>query len=243
MDGLTRDRRRRARSWRRCSTRRPRSCRAARCCWRRATTSARRRRTRRCSRTSRRSTSRTRGGSTPRASATTSSTSASSGSCAHEARANFPFLSANIVDEDTGEAARLDQAVEGVPRQRRARRRHRRDGQDDARAREGRRHRGAEVPRRGRSASARSPQRLRALGVKVQIVVIHEGAALGANAIDGKPAAAWEGPIMRDRPRRCRTRPSTSSSPGTRTGSRTRWSGASRWSRASTPAAATRWPS
>ncbi len=32
--------------------------------------------------------------------------------------------------------------------------------------------------------------------MKVQIVVIHEGAALGANAIDGQPAAPWEGPII-----------------------------------------------
>ena len=95
------------RSWRRCSTRRPRPARARRCCWPPATTSAPRRRTRRCSRTCRRSTSRTRGGSTPRASATTSSTSASSGSSQHQERADFPFLSANIVEEATGEAPRL----------------------------------------------------------------------------------------------------------------------------------------
>ena len=39
---------------------------------------------------------------------------------AHEARANFPFLSANIVDATTGELPRLHQAVAGVPRQRHA---------------------------------------------------------------------------------------------------------------------------
>jgi 2',3'-cyclic-nucleotide 2'-phosphodiesterase (5'-nucleotidase family) len=39
-------------------------------------------------------------------------------------------------------------------------------------------------------------ERLRQQGVKVQIVVIHQGATLGANAIDGRPAAAWEGPIV-----------------------------------------------
>jgi 2',3'-cyclic-nucleotide 2'-phosphodiesterase (5'-nucleotidase family) len=38
-------------------------------------------------------------------------------------------------------------------------------------------------------------QRLRARGMKVQVVVIHEGATLGANRIDGQPAAPWDGPI------------------------------------------------
>jgi 2',3'-cyclic-nucleotide 2'-phosphodiesterase (5'-nucleotidase family) len=42
----------------------------------------------------------------------------------------------------------------------------------------------------------RESARLRSLGVKVQIVVIHEGAVLGANAIDGRAAEAWQGPIM-----------------------------------------------
>jgi 2',3'-cyclic-nucleotide 2'-phosphodiesterase (5'-nucleotidase family) len=37
---------------------------------------------------------------------------------------------------------------------------------------------------------------LRDRGIRVQVVVIHEGAALGANAIDGRPPAAWEGPIV-----------------------------------------------
>ena len=37
--------------------------------------------------------------------------------------------------------------------------------------------------------------KLRQRGVKVQIVVIHEGAASGANVIDGLPAAPWVGPI------------------------------------------------
>jgi 2',3'-cyclic-nucleotide 2'-phosphodiesterase (5'-nucleotidase family) len=32
--------------------------------------------------------------------------------------------------------------------------------------------------------------------VKVQIVVIHEGALAGANRVDGVPAADWTGPIM-----------------------------------------------
>ena len=39
-------------------------------------------------------------------------------------------------------------------------------------------------------------QRLRSRGVKVQILVIHEGTANGANAIGGQPAVPWDGPIM-----------------------------------------------
>ncbi|MBE2319622.1 alkaline phosphatase family protein [Solirubrobacter sp. CPCC 204708] len=37
---------------------------------------------------------------------------------------------------------------------------------------------------------------LRARGIKVQVVVIHEGATAGENAVDGRPAAPWAGPIM-----------------------------------------------
>jgi 2',3'-cyclic-nucleotide 2'-phosphodiesterase (5'-nucleotidase family) len=33
-------------------------------------------------------------------------------------------------------------------------------------------------------------------GIKIQIVLIHEGTALGSNAVDGNPAVPWEGPIM-----------------------------------------------
>jgi 2',3'-cyclic-nucleotide 2'-phosphodiesterase (5'-nucleotidase family) len=39
-------------------------------------------------------------------------------------------------------------------------------------------------------------ERLRGRGVKVQIVVIHEGTANGSNAIDGQPAVPWDGPIV-----------------------------------------------
>ena len=42
----------------------------------------------------------------------------------------------------------------------------------------------------------RESAKLRAQGVRVQVVVIHEGATAGANAIDGRPAAPWEGPIV-----------------------------------------------
>ena len=34
------------------------------------------------------------------------------------------------------------------------------------------------------------------MGVKVQVVVIHEGAVAGANRVDGNPSAPWSGPII-----------------------------------------------
>ncbi len=37
---------------------------------------------------------------------------------------------------------------------------------------------------------------LRRRGVKAQIVLIHDGSTAGANAVDGAPAADWEGPIV-----------------------------------------------
>jgi 2',3'-cyclic-nucleotide 2'-phosphodiesterase (5'-nucleotidase family) len=43
---------------------------------------------------------------------------------------------------------------------------------------------------------AAESERLRALGVRVQIVVIHEGTALGSNAIGATPPSPWQGPIM-----------------------------------------------
>ena len=45
-------------------------------------------------------------------------------------------------------------------------------------------------------AIAAESERLRSRGVQVQIVVIHEGAVLGANRIANRPAATWEGPII-----------------------------------------------
>jgi 2',3'-cyclic-nucleotide 2'-phosphodiesterase (5'-nucleotidase family) len=39
-------------------------------------------------------------------------------------------------------------------------------------------------------------ERLRRQGVKVQVVVIHQGTALGANPVGTTPGAAWEGPIL-----------------------------------------------
>ena len=39
-------------------------------------------------------------------------------------------------------------------------------------------------------------ERLRRQGVKVQVVVIHQGTALGSNPVGNTPGAAWEGPIL-----------------------------------------------
>jgi 2',3'-cyclic-nucleotide 2'-phosphodiesterase (5'-nucleotidase family) len=39
-------------------------------------------------------------------------------------------------------------------------------------------------------------ERLRQLGVRVQVVVIHQGASLGSNALAGQAATPWDGPIV-----------------------------------------------
>jgi 2',3'-cyclic-nucleotide 2'-phosphodiesterase (5'-nucleotidase family) len=39
-------------------------------------------------------------------------------------------------------------------------------------------------------------EKLRRQGIKVQIVLIHQGTANGQNAVDGKPPIPWDGPIM-----------------------------------------------
>ena len=39
-------------------------------------------------------------------------------------------------------------------------------------------------------------EKLRQQGVNVQIVLIHEGAALGNNAVDGTAPTPWDGPIV-----------------------------------------------
>src|SRR5262249_55029820 len=43
---------------------------------------------------------------------------------------------------------------------------------------------------------AAESERLRKQGVKVQIVVIHEGTATGSNAVDGTAPVPWDGPIV-----------------------------------------------
>ena len=113
---------------------------------------------------------------------------------AHEARAHFPFLSTNIVEEATGEAPDWVKTsaifnVNGV-----------RVGVIGSTVRST-----PELVSAGNTAGLlfldeadrikQESIRLRRMGVRVQIVVIHEGASLGANAIGNTPAAAWQGPI------------------------------------------------
>jgi 2',3'-cyclic-nucleotide 2'-phosphodiesterase (5'-nucleotidase family) len=112
----------------------------------------------------------------------------------HEARAKFPFLSTNIVDKTTGKAPDWVKTsaifnVNGV-----------RVGVIGSTVRTT-----PELVAAGATAGLefldeadrikQESIKLRRMGVKVQVVVIHEGAALGANAIGNVPAAEWQGPI------------------------------------------------
>jgi 2',3'-cyclic-nucleotide 2'-phosphodiesterase (5'-nucleotidase family) len=114
---------------------------------------------------------------------------------AHQARADFPFLSTNIVEEDTGEAPPwmetsrvfrvngvrvgvIGSTVRTTPELVRADATEGLEFLDEA--------------ERIQEESAR----LRRRGVRVQIVVIHEGANLGSNAVDGQPPVPWQGPII-----------------------------------------------
>jgi 2',3'-cyclic-nucleotide 2'-phosphodiesterase (5'-nucleotidase family) len=114
---------------------------------------------------------------------------------AQQAQADFPFLSANIVAEGTDTPPSWLKAskvftVNGV-----------RVGVIGATVRTT-----PELVRADATAGLtfldeaerirKESKRLSDLGVRVQIVVIHEGATLGANAVDGKPAEPWQGPIV-----------------------------------------------
>jgi 2',3'-cyclic-nucleotide 2'-phosphodiesterase (5'-nucleotidase family) len=113
----------------------------------------------------------------------------------HQARADFPFLATNIVDAVTGQlppwvtpsavftvngvqvgviGAELESTPELV----------------SANATAGLKFLD-EAPR----IKAES-ERLRALGVRVQVVVIHEGTSRGQNTVGNTAGSAWEGPIM-----------------------------------------------
>ena len=113
----------------------------------------------------------------------------------HEARAHFPFLSTNIVDAGTGKAPDWVKPsavfnVDGV-----------RVGVIGSTV-----HTTPELVSAGATAGLlfldeaerikQESDRLRRQGVKVQVVVIHEGASLGANPIGGTPGSAWQGPIV-----------------------------------------------
>ncbi len=113
----------------------------------------------------------------------------------HQERADFPFLATNIVETATGQAPDwvegtvitrvngvrvgiIGSALETTP----------------------------ELVKAGATAGltflpsapaiAEASRRLEDMGVKVQIVVIHEGTSVGRNAAGGTPAAEWQGPIM-----------------------------------------------
>ncbi|HEX6027110.1 MAG TPA: 5'-nucleotidase C-terminal domain-containing protein [Solirubrobacter sp.] len=113
----------------------------------------------------------------------------------HQARANFPFLATNVVETATGKeppwmktsamfrvngvkVGVIGSVVRNTP----------------------------ELVKPGNTAGLefldeaerirRESAKLRAQGVKVQVVVIHEGATTGSNAVDGRPATPWEGPIV-----------------------------------------------
>ena len=113
----------------------------------------------------------------------------------HQARANFPFLATNIVDANTGQPPSwvtpsavftvggvqvgvIGAALENTP----------------------------ELVSAGATAGLRfldeaprikaESERLRALGVKVQVVVIHEGTSRGQNTVGNTLGVPWEGPIM-----------------------------------------------
>jgi 2',3'-cyclic-nucleotide 2'-phosphodiesterase (5'-nucleotidase family)/predicted AlkP superfamily pyrophosphatase or phosphodiesterase len=114
---------------------------------------------------------------------------------AQQARANFPFLGANIVDETTMQNPPWVQGTEiftygnvrigviGIELEETP-----------------------ELVSAGATAGLKfldeaetirvESEKLRKQGVKVQVVLIHQGAATGQNTIDGVPAVPWDGPIV-----------------------------------------------
>jgi 2',3'-cyclic-nucleotide 2'-phosphodiesterase (5'-nucleotidase family) len=113
----------------------------------------------------------------------------------HQARANFPFLSSNIVEEATGREPSWMKAsqvflVNGV-----------KVGVIGSTVRTT-----PELVSAGATKGLlfldeaerikRESEKLRRQGVKVQVVAIHEGASLGANATGAKAAEEWQGPIV-----------------------------------------------
>ena len=114
---------------------------------------------------------------------------------AHQERANFPFLASNVVEEDTGDTPDWLRGshvfrVNGI-----------RVGVIGSVVRNT-----PELVKPGNTAGLlfldeaerieRESARLRRRGVRVQVVVIHEGAVAGANRVGANPPAPWTGPIM-----------------------------------------------
>jgi len=113
----------------------------------------------------------------------------------HQERANFPFLATNIVDAATGRAPdwvtpSVVLRVDGV-----------RVGVIGAALKNT-----PELVSAGATAGLRfldeaprivaESERLRRLGVRVQVVVIHQGTNTGLNPFGSTPGVPWEGPIL-----------------------------------------------
>ncbi|TLN28540.1 hypothetical protein FDZ74_00435, partial [bacterium] len=112
-----------------------------------------------------------------------------------QARANFPFLGANIVDENTLQNPDWVQGTQVF---------------DYGNVRVG--VIGIELENTPELVSAgataglaflpeaqtiqQESAKLSQMGVNVQVVLIHQGSANGSNAVDGKAAVAWDGPIV-----------------------------------------------
>lgn len=113
----------------------------------------------------------------------------------HQARANFPFLGANIVDETTLQNPDWVQGTHVFDYG------NLRIGVIGIELKET-----PELVSAGATAGLKfldevetiktESERLRRDGVKIQIVLIHQGTAVGQNAVDGSPAVPWAGPIM-----------------------------------------------
>ena len=113
----------------------------------------------------------------------------------HQERANFPFLGANIVDEVTGrnpdwvkgthvfKYGKYKIGVIGIELENTP-----------------------ELVKAGATAGLKflpaistikaESEKLRKMGIGIQIVLIHEGSSNGQNAVDGNAAIAWDGPIV-----------------------------------------------
>ncbi len=113
----------------------------------------------------------------------------------HQARANFPFLGANIVDETTLQNPDWVQGTHVFNYG------NLRIGVIGIELKET-----PELVSAGATAGLKfldevetiksESEKLRRQGVKIQVVLIHQGTALGQNAVDGSAPVPWAGPIM-----------------------------------------------
>jgi 2',3'-cyclic-nucleotide 2'-phosphodiesterase (5'-nucleotidase family) len=113
----------------------------------------------------------------------------------HQARADFPFLGANIVDEHTMKNPSWVQGTRVFTYG------GQRVGVIGIALKET-----PELVSAGETAGLtfldevatirKESEKLRKQGVKIQVVLIHQGTATGSNAVDGTAAVPWAGPIM-----------------------------------------------